>query len=160
MADDLREESRDLGQRVFKFAESLALTAIDQLHIYNQSQEDIQDFEGRILAQTPKDSEAVNKLPETGGLLQCIEESLYKKLENRWLPANRFKSDKVKIKGMLRFSDHVSAEFDQVIDEIKPDIIAFGHHEAIHRRPLTLGKMPFYAMLKHDLPLLLIPDRK
>ena len=41
-------------------------------------------------------------------------------------------------------------------EDYSPDIVAFGRHKTLHRRPLGIGRVPFHAMLNLAVPILVV----
>lgn len=51
----------------------------------------------------------------------------------------------------------VELEIEKAIETAAPDIIAFGRHVPVHRRPFTIGRVPFHFMLSQDRAILVVP---
>jgi hypothetical protein len=51
----------------------------------------------------------------------------------------------------------VTEQLARCVDEIKPDVVIFGRHELVHRKPFGIGKLPFYSMLNVGTPLIVAP---
>jgi len=52
----------------------------------------------------------------------------------------------------------VESELERAIEEAGADILVFGRHHAIHRRPFAIGRVPFHFMLSQDRALIVIPE--
>ncbi len=46
---------------------------------------------------------------------------------------------------------------EKAIDIATPDVIVFGRHQTIHRRPFSIGRVPFHFMLSMDYSILVVP---
>lgn len=54
----------------------------------------------------------------------------------------------------IRFGK-VQGCLEEAIKEVAPHIIVLGRHEAFHRKPFGLGKLPFYALLTSETPVII-----
>jgi nucleotide-binding universal stress UspA family protein len=60
----------------------------------------------------------------------------------------------------------LSGQLDMALEEYfykrrnSEEIIAFGRHKTIYQKPFAFGRLPFRAMLKHDVPILIVPPAK
>jgi nucleotide-binding universal stress UspA family protein len=59
----------------------------------------------------------------------------------------------------IYFGD-VADQLTRCIEEVNPDLVIFGRHELVHRKPLGIGKLPFYAMLNVGKPIIVAPPHQ
>ncbi len=52
----------------------------------------------------------------------------------------------------------VIPEIEKAIEATNPDLLVFGRHHTVHRRPFSIGKVPFHFMLSHNRPLVIVPS--
>ncbi len=52
----------------------------------------------------------------------------------------------------------VLPEMEKTIEAQNPDLLVFGRHHTVHRRPFSIGKVPFHFMLSHNRPLVIVPS--
>jgi hypothetical protein len=53
---------------------------------------------------------------------------------------------------------NVVDEVDQLVLKLSPDMILFGQHHKIHRRPFSLGKLALRGMIHYGKPVAVFPD--
>ena len=56
------------------------------------------------------------------------------------------------------FGDDTRSQLAECVDRLNPDILVFGRHSTLHRKPLAVGKLPFSAMVCHRKPVVVAPD--
>jgi nucleotide-binding universal stress UspA family protein len=45
-------------------------------------------------------------------------------------------------------------------EKLRPELLIFGRHHQIHRRPFLIGRVPFHAMVSQNRPVMIIPEQK
>jgi nucleotide-binding universal stress UspA family protein len=45
-------------------------------------------------------------------------------------------------------------------EKLQPDLLIFGRHQQLHRRPFLIGRVPFHAMVSQNRPVMIIPEQK
>lgn len=157
VADDLQEKSR--GAIGFGCGLAVGSSKFDfyHLHVHPLDRKAITD-----MAQNFMESMATSQLPydkdfSEEKLFENIEAKINEKMDARL----------GMVKNILERSDgHYSRKIGwgdarqvlrEQVEEIKPDFIVLGRHRMVHLKPPGLGKLPFYALLSLEVPIVIAP---
>lgn len=162
LADDLRESCEKAVAVACELVAGLENAELLHAHIYSEKQEDLEewsDFAGELLfardyaASRPLDERALVSHLETK-FHALLGQRLEKTAFGRAAKAAEFNNSYRRVLA----TGSVLEQLSKLVSEIAPDLIIFGRHHLIHRRPLSLGKMPFYAMLGLNQAILSVPS--
>jgi nucleotide-binding universal stress UspA family protein len=157
-ADDLSETSERLFQRVYDLAKTMHTPTLHHLHINHISREKIAHMvdvvqnaiiSGSITSEDNFDRETY---------LENTERAALELMQRRFDSAQSRSSSQIKHLAEVSF-DHTQRAIEASIDRHKPDLVVFGSHHILNRKTLTLGKIPYQAMLSLKLPVLVITDQ-
>jgi nucleotide-binding universal stress UspA family protein len=51
----------------------------------------------------------------------------------------------------------VESELEKAVEATQANILVFGRHHSLHRKPFAIGKVPFHMMLAHNRALVVVP---
>lgn len=54
-------------------------------------------------------------------------------------------------------SGDVQHELAHEIERLQPDLVVFGQHHVVYKAPMFWGRMPYRSMVRHGLPILVVP---
>jgi nucleotide-binding universal stress UspA family protein len=155
VADDLSESCERAVLVGFDLATALGQT--DLYHVYANAMT-FEDFIRNL-----KKLREINKVDSKAdfGSTELWEETtriLYEKLKLRAPGRNQF----LETAGghywpEIRDGD-IETSLEKSIDTAAPDILVFGRLQSFHRRPFTIGQVPFHFMLSTDRALLIVPS--
>lgn len=155
VADDLQDHSWAAIHAAGEFCTHAKGFAFHHFHAHKVAKTTMRQAAGKILEAMTQGRIPFDDTFSEETYLKTIEGDIREKLAKR-LGA---------IKSILeasgsRYHEHIKYGdikecMDEVICDIDPHMIILGRHEALHRKPFTLGKMPFYTMLYSEIPLLI-----
>lgn len=158
ICDDLTETSAEAVTTAAEFAGSLQNCNLVHLHVHPEPTHKLVEWAVQIsqMSQTKDLTYGFPIRQET--IVEETEQAIRKKLTERLLvPAYLLEQSKVSYEQKTKFGS-VFEEITSVVKSIKPDLIVFGRHYFVHKHPVSIGKVPFYAMLSLDTPVMVISN--
>lgn len=154
LADDLSESCERSIATVFDLAIGLRQTDVHHVHANALSMEtfarNVQKMRA-LRAGNPKDDIGPTELWEE------VQRDLHARLRSR----TRARVASLESAGGHYWPEirngRVETEIERAIETIAADIVAFGRHHPVHRRPFSIGRVPFHFMLSQDRALLVAP---
>lgn len=143
LADDLREDTRDAHVLGMQWAEVLRAT-VRHVHVNEVSSEILDEALANAVSERRWTS-----LPEedTADLHDVLRRKLQNRLEDRVAP----QAGKLRTKGGHYENAILEGlpleELAREVASFQPDLIVFGRHRTLHRRPFELGTLHFKSML-------------
>jgi nucleotide-binding universal stress UspA family protein len=155
VADDLQSNSRRSVIKAFSLALELKAKSITHVHIVppfpaEKSRIQLRDFFG-----TKWPDEGAEKFFKENfeNSRAKFEKTMHERVAMK-LP--KLAEAGVKYHAVLKHGV-VAEEMARIAADHKVNLAIFGHHRAVHARPLTLGKMPLRAMTEGNYATLVIP---
>lgn len=159
-ADDLTDHSRDALTVGFEMAYGLENTDFYHLHVCEVEEEDLRETQEKmsemmVMERIPYD-ENISKSDPIGKARSKIKEKMDQRLGGvkfllQAAGCNYFQK--------VHFGD-VQEQLHKAVEEIDPDLLVFGKHSFLHRKPFGIGKLPFAAMLSQNRPIVIAPGKK
>ena len=147
VADDLVADSSIEIDGAVDWATMLGNCQVNHLHIDDYTA----DFKSKMMAQV------VEKEPQFKAQLKALRGELLKKMEDRGpyhTPALEASGGKYTYQ---LAEGEVFEELEKVNGEFDPDIVVFGRHKTVHRKPFHFGSVNFRYMMALKKPVLLFP---
>jgi nucleotide-binding universal stress UspA family protein len=155
IADDLRDETSRAMSGALEWA--ITLGEVDALHAHIE--ELTADQLRRILGQTalqirsPADHEKL-----ATDLIRSVETIFMNRLSERLPHAeSQLKIAGGSYRSELRRSPFVRDEIERIAVEFGADILIFGRHQKVHRRPFLVGRVTYQSMLSKQYGVLVFP---
>jgi len=155
VADDLREASAEALTTACELAANLGHSRLVHLHVHGQTPREIEEWAGRIveslIIHELEPEATMGKRDPVAETTQNIESQLIHRLgfmKNllEAEPGCRYRTD-------IRYGV-VTEQLHHAVEEQHTDILVFGKHRLLHKRPFTIGRVPFYAMLNMNRPVM------
>lgn len=155
IADDLKSESNAAVVGGCELAFALAKTDIYHLYVNGVTEEALESALGSALAASRSQSDVSVSAKEVH---QALLKQLQTKLENRTLGANvSLEMTACRYYRDILTKASVTDCLETYVKQKKADIVVFGRHHAFHRKPFSIGQMPYYAMLTLNASVLVFP---
>ncbi|MGE0174281.1 MAG: universal stress protein [Oligoflexales bacterium] len=157
VCDDLHEHSFAAITTAVELAAALKNANVFHLHVHKESQDRVKKTARHILelmdlGRIPLDKEfsAERFFTETKTKIRQKLESrigdarlVIEENGGRYLPEVLF--------------GNVAENLKNYTEETRPDMLVFGRHELLHKKPLSIGKLPFYSITQLGIPILVAP---
>ncbi|MBI2603592.1 MAG: universal stress protein [Deltaproteobacteria bacterium] len=159
-ADDLTDHSRDALTVGFEMAYGLENTDFYHLHICEVEEEDLKETQEKmsemmVMERIPYD-EHISKSDPVGKARTKIKEKMNLRLGGVKFLLQAASCSYIQ---KIYFGD-VQEQLHKAVEEIDPDILVFGKHSFLHRKPFGIGKLPFSAMLSQNRTIVIAPGKK
>lgn len=156
IADDLTDHSKNAVRYGYWLASRLTHCNISHVHVSPVKRNEIEYFTNAV-------QEAMNlgRIPQNSDFSYSKVVDMTEKKIRKQLAGNRreydFKLEETgcQTKENVLFGD-VCEELNHTIHENDFDFLVFGQHHFLHKKPLSLGKVPFSTMIKHKCPTLVV----
>ncbi len=151
ITDDLRDNSLDALKAGFNCAKMLGVKRISHVHVSGLTKDILESTLNNAMAVSHTALDA----PETADtVFKAVEDGLKKQMLSRvetWLQKHEDLRD-----GYEAVILHGSAEteVETYAKSQELDVIVFGRHHSIHRRPFVIGQIPFNTMLSLNKPII------
>ncbi|MEZ4743788.1 MAG: universal stress protein [Bdellovibrionota bacterium] len=157
VCDDLSPSSHDALPTAAELAGALKKSELLHLHIHKESKENLIKWAEQVASYTPtlRDLQfdfPIKKETIVANTEKAITDSMSKRLE---VSQAILEMQKVDYNRKIAFGD-IYEKLQEVIKETNPDLVVFGQHHLIHKRPFSIGRIPFYSMLNLELPILVV----
>ncbi|MEZ4743845.1 MAG: universal stress protein [Bdellovibrionota bacterium] len=158
VCDDLSQTSADVLSTAGELSGAFRNVTLHHLHIHKESKEQLltwanQVFEMMITRDLEYDFEI-----DKHSIVSNTEKAIHKKMDKRLeIPQSFLNLNNVSYTQEVRFGD-VFDELTQSIKSLNPDLIVFGRHHFLHKHPVSIGKVPFYAMLNLNIPIMIVSN--
>lgn len=156
IADDLREHTAHAMASALDWAASLKNAAdVLQVHIEEMSEKDMR----RLLGQTATEMRSTaDHAKLADDLVKALDQAFYERLKQRVQGAEeRLKQSGGTFRFELKRCENVREELERVADAFGADMIVFGRHQKVYRRPFLVGRVTYQAMLSQNRGVMLIP---
>ena len=157
--DDLSSHSVPGLSAAIEMAVGLGDSEVHQVHICRSSQEEMSRGAQKIMEMMN-----LNEIPFIDGFApdaieQRTEQTIKDKMQKRVGDASLVFSREggCTLSQHVRFGSDIKGELQSLCDQIDPDIVVFGRHELIHRKPFGIGQVPLTAMLNLKKPVVIAP---
>lgn len=155
IADDLREQTASGMATALDWASVLGGADVLHMHIEELNEQEMR----RILNQTVHELRSTTdheKLAED--LIQALDSAFRERLRQRIQGAEeRLQKSGGTFRFELRRCGMVRDELERAADEFHADIIVFGRHQKVYRRPFLVGRVTYQAMLSQKRGVMVIP---
>ncbi len=155
VADDLGEQTSDAVQFAFDFAAATRATTLHHLHVNGLSLTTLKAgiATAAVTAHTPI-AATVSADEVHDALLATLEE----RLSERAAPMRDYLEAAGGEYVSIVATGIVADEVERCVQDVRPDIVIFGRHQAYHHRPFFIGRLPFRAMLEQRRPVIVVPN--
>lgn len=155
VADDFSETTKEAVLKGFELAAGLEAAEVRQTYVHGDFRELIRSRWEEFKCRLP-DKDSATLTPDS--LWENEYQALLAKGKEQGSPFRR----KAELKGVkvsldVRTGRDVGQEFNDVVDEFQPDLVAFGRHRLLRARPFLIGRMPAQTMLQLKKPILVVP---
>lgn len=159
-ADDLTDNSFEAINVACELAFNQGNTDVVHFYITPQTKDEMEMWAEKILEYMIANELEYKEDMVRQSSFEAVSKNINKKMDNRlgMLKNVMVTAPNVQYKQLVRFGD-VMEQFNDVVSEYKPDLIVFGRHHFIHNKPWAFGKMPFYAMLNLNCPVMVVAGR-
>jgi nucleotide-binding universal stress UspA family protein len=154
LADDLTEQSEGAVDFAFELAEVVADAELHHVHVNGLTLENLQ---AGILT-----AAATAHTPVTAGLSAAeVHGVLTARLGERLAERAVGRDEYIEAAGgryrTKVTTGQVTDELSRLVETVQPDLLIFGRHHTVHRKPLAVGRVPFRAMLAERRPVVVVP---
>lgn len=159
VCDNLEEASRSAIGTALELSLALKETDLIHLHVYPKPANDLKKWANDVLALMTE-----HRLPVNPGFSpEQVIENTEKEVKTKLALRLGFEKDLLETQGNGNYRQlvcfgEVDAEIHAVVKNESPDIVVFGRHHLIHKKPFAIGKVPFSAMLTVEKPILMVPS--
>jgi nucleotide-binding universal stress UspA family protein len=153
VADDLSPQSEPAVQAAATLAEACRASWLQHLHVSAFSKENLETTLRQAAAAAHTSLSAI----EAEEVYKAVQAEQRAALEDRfsdyreYFEASGGRYTAEVVPGQLR------AELDAAVKTHLPDIMVFGRHHTVHRKPFFFGRMPYKAMMAFGRPVLIVP---
>ena len=154
-ADDLTAGSEPAVEFSFDLASQMQNTEFHHVHINGMTKEAL--AAGLETAKASARTNVTDAL-SADDIFATIESQLRDKLAARSQGKEEYLEGAGGEYQTQVLTGRVTEELHRYAEEIDPDLIVYGRHHTIHKRPFTLGNHPFRAMLAEHRPFIVVPD--
>ncbi len=157
VADDLHDTSRDALGVAAELSYDLGKAKFVHFSVFEQSKKDMEEFATHVLQ-----AMASNTIPHNPSFsVQNVIADARERVGHVMTERLGFVKNLLETHGghylqNVAFGD-VTRELDAAVASEKPTLLVFGRHEMLHRRPFSIGKLPFHAMLNLNCPVMVVP---
>jgi nucleotide-binding universal stress UspA family protein len=143
LADDLREQSDGAGLAAFALAALCPRSELLHVHVDPLSGDHLIRLLGSTMNRLPRDARDI-------GPTDLLEQA-HRHVEGQLAARAKGRREVLEAQGGRYQAAPLTGDavevLEQAIGKWCPDVIVFGRHQTIHRRPFLLGRIPFRAML-------------
>ncbi len=154
LADDLSDGCLAAVNTAMDFATALKHADVTHLHVNAVDTETLQQTFNTAMATAHVSAATTFNLAELSSMMQsCLERKLSERIEVR-------SANLVKVGGKVTTKITVGVPHESIQGisaDMAADIVVFGRHAALHRRPFTLGRVPLRAMLSQQHAVMVVP---
>lgn len=159
VADDMKEDGANALRGALGFCRSIDIDHIVHAHVNPMSYREINQMveqiriamlEGRIPSNPAFDSHIY--IEETKEQLRAV-------LKQRMDTLDPSFTHEFKYRPSVRFGSTID-EIHRLTVETKSSVLIFGKHHILHRGRLSLGKVPYEAMVEPHVATIIVPDAK
>ena len=158
VCDNLAEE----GASAFDWAVDLAYATEGTLHHLHVNSLDASYIESALTMAAASTYRQINPPLTTENFLTSLTSLIEGRMQERGR-RHRSKQEFTELKyEPYIVTGDVQEAMANFIDERKEsiDLIVFGQHQTLHRKPFLIGQVPFRRMLAQDHPILVVPARR
>jgi nucleotide-binding universal stress UspA family protein len=157
VADNLGEEGQAALMAAVKCANDLHAESLSHVHVQDMSIQDVDRMiesvrESMILGQIPSDPD-LNRDYYMEQVRARTQDELIKRYEG--LTENQLNS--TRYEATVRFG-RPAEEIHQEVNRIGAQMMVFGRHHRLHRKTLSLGRIPYSAMVEDGVATLVVPE--
>lgn len=155
IADDLRDETSRAMSGALEWATAIGEADALHVHIEELSADQLRRILGQTALQirSPADHEKL-----TTDLITSVESIFMNRLSERLARAeSQLQSVGGSYRAELRRSPFVRDEIERIAGEFGADILIFGRHQKVHRRPFLVGRVTYQSMLSKQYGVLVFP---
>jgi nucleotide-binding universal stress UspA family protein len=160
VADDLQDHSLDALHQGISMVHGVGPAELHHVHICEASEKELAGMANKVLDLMNRGDIPIDKNFSIDSFAGRVEENTKANLSKRLGAASLLFADKEDSYHQHVYFGDASEAFSKVVAEIDPDIVIFGRHQLIHRKPWGLGKMPFSAMLSLHKPIMVASPRR
>jgi nucleotide-binding universal stress UspA family protein len=157
ICDDLYEHSFSAVTTAVELAVGFKNANVYHLHVHKESPERIRKTARHIQELMDLNRLPFNKSFNAETFLADTQAKIRQKLESRMGDAKLIIEESGgKYTSEVLFGD-VQENLKAYAESKRPDMIVFGRHEVLHKKPLGVGKLPFYTMTQLGVPVMVAP---
>lgn len=154
VADDLSDHSEAAVLTAFDFATRIGQAKLEHIHVNCLTEENLKIS---LESATAASHLGMMRAFQGSEIYQMAMQTLEAKIRNR-APARKISFESAKgIYETKILTGDVASEIQKSVQVSNPDLLVFGRHRAFRRKPFLIGQVPFYAMLTHNKPVLVVP---
>lgn len=155
VADDLREETARAMQGAVDWAMAVGSTDVFHVHIEELSADGVRQVLGQAVPELRSTADSTKLAAD---LVQALETAFRSRLAQRIQGADeRLRAAGGSFRFEVRRCPYVRDEIERAADEFGADLIVFGRHQKVHRRPYLVGRVTYQAMLSQKRAVMIIP---
>lgn len=157
LADDLTDSCWGALHTALELCLSLKKPKLVHVHMFDSRREELKQFSKKLMEKLDLDTVPLDGDFSFQKLADEFEERVKEKMNHRLGTAKGLIESAGGTYEVRTYFGDVQKNFTRATLDYKPDLVVFGRHETVHRRPFSIGKMPFYAMLDLHKPLIIAP---
>ncbi len=155
VADDLSPTSSEVLPTCAELAGSFENTEIIHTHIHHETKEDLMswadDISEMMITKGIDHSFPISRETVVLDMEEGIKQTMINRLE---IPTSYLMKNEVQYNQHVSFGE-VFEEMSRLVEDKKPQLIAFGKHHFLHKHPISIGRVPFHTMLSFKTPVLI-----
>lgn len=156
-ADDLRDDSLASLNVGVEMSYGFGNADFYHVHICESTKEEISKMGDKILSMMDLRIIPFDEAVYSGNFTESTIEKLKEKLNSRVGGAKlMLAGSECNYQNKIYFGSLLE-QLDLAVHELKPDILIFGKHALLHRKPLGVGKLSFSSMLAYKKPIIIAP---
>ncbi len=157
VADSLQEGGFRALKAALGFSKSIDTEMFYHLHVYPNSVEELQESAEKIRIAMVEGRIPADPSFHGDYYVEKLQEKILHELRRRHHEADPELARGPGYKAKVSFGDPAE-QLHRAVAETKADILIFGKHHFLRPKGLSLGKIPYRAMLEENLATLVIPD--
>lgn len=154
VADDLSDGSEAAVELGAALAASLGEARLHHVHVSPLGEGELRDALASAAAASRAPLDSATSAHE---VLAALRATQVARLEERGSLQREYVEEAGGSYTSEVLSGAVRAELGTVVKGFGPDLLVFGRHAPVHRKPLHFGRMPLRAMLAHGKPVVVVP---
>lgn len=157
VADNLEVEGRCALETALQLARDLQAETLNHTHVHNVTPKELDEMvesvkEGMILGKIPNNPDFTAEFYTETVTAKTREDLIY-----RFQNSAGVKTFQGRYNPEVAYG-HPAVELRRLARETRSQLMIFGRHHILKRRNLTLGRVPYHAMINDGIATLVVPD--
>jgi nucleotide-binding universal stress UspA family protein len=154
MADDLSKDTESALEFAFDLAIGQGKVILHHVYVNGLTFEALR---AGLLSASATAHSFVNEQTSTEIVFDALVKELEEQLERRCESEREYLENGGGAYESRVLTGHVAKKLLEEVEKIQPSMVVFGRHQAVHRQPFFMGRVPFKTMLNGQAPVVIVP---